>query len=141
MIGVGREEEKKHDPSADMTPEVHMIGAITLLLVYQLVGEVLVRGLELPIPGPVVGMGLLFATLIVRKGPGLELRTTSNGLLQHLSLLFVPAGTGVMLHFNRLADEWLPLAAALTASTVLSIAVSALLLNALTRHSRARGGQ
>lgn len=117
-----------------------MIGALTLLLVYQLVGETLVRGLALPIPGPVVGMALLFATLILRKGPGLALRTTSTGLLQHLSLLFVPAGTGVMLHFNRLADEWLPLVAALVVSTVLSIAVSALLLNALTRRSRAGGG-
>lgn len=117
-----------------------MISALTVLLVYQLVGEVLVRGLELPIPGPVVGMGMLFATLIVRKGPGHELRTTSQGLLQHLSLLFVPAGTGVMLHFQRLADEWVPLVAALAVSTVLSIAVSALLLNALTRRSR-KGGE
>jgi holin-like protein len=48
----------------------------------------------------------------------------------------VPAGTGVMLHFGRLADEWLPLSVALVASTLLSIAVSALLLNALTRRAR-----
>jgi len=113
-----------------------MIAALTMLLVFQLIGEVLVRGLDLPIPGPVVGMGLLFAALIVAKGPGAELRTTSNGLLQHLSLLFVPAGTGVMLHFQRLSDEWLPLLAAVAVSTLLSIAVSALLLNALTRRSR-----
>lgn len=115
-----------------------MIGALTLLLVYQLVGEVLVRSFALPVPGPVVGMGLLFATLIARSGPSPALRGTANGLLQHLSLLFVPAGTGVMLHFQRLADEWLPLVAALAASTVLSIAVSALLLEALTRRARAR---
>lgn len=118
-----------------------MIGALTLLLVFQLVGEVLVRAIELPIPGPVVGMGLLLVALVIRGGPGLELRTTSNGLLQHLSLLFVPAGTGVMLHFRRLADEWLPLMVALAVSTVLAIAVAALLLNALTRHGRAGSGQ
>ncbi|HRP96394.1 MAG TPA: CidA/LrgA family protein [Rhodocyclaceae bacterium] len=115
-----------------------MIGALTLLLVYQLVGEVLVRGFALPVPGPVVGMGLLFATLIARNGPAPALHGTANGLLQHLSLLFVPAGTGVMLHFQRLADEWLPLVVALAASTVLSIAVSALLLEALTRRARGR---
>lgn len=113
-----------------------MIAALTLLLVFQLIGEVLVRGLALPIPGPVVGMGLLFAALIVAKGPGAELRGTANGLLQHLSLLFVPAGTGVMLHFQRLADEWVPLMVAVAVSTVLSIAVSALLLNALIRRGR-----
>ncbi|MGL1834787.1 CidA/LrgA family protein [Rhodocyclaceae bacterium SMB388] len=113
-----------------------MIAALTLLLVFQLIGEVLVRGLGLPIPGPVVGMGLLFASLIFAKGPGADLRGTANGLLQHLSLLFVPAGTGVMLHFQRLADEWVPLMVAVAVSTVLSIAVSALLLNMLIRRSR-----
>jgi holin-like protein len=118
-----------------------MIGALTLLLVFQLIGEVLVRAIELPVPGPVVGMGLLLVALVIRGGPGQDLRNTSNGLLQHLSLLFVPAGAGVMLHFRRLADEWLPLMVALALSTVLAIAVAALVLNALTRHDRGRNGQ
>ena len=113
-----------------------MIAALTLLLVFQLVGEVLARALALPIPGPVIGMGLLFIALVLRKGPSEDLRGTAGGLLQHLSLLFVPAGTGVMLHFQRLADEWLPLTVALVASTLLSIAVSALLLQALTRRGK-----
>jgi holin-like protein len=43
-----------------------------------------------------------------------------------------------MLHFSRLADEWLPLLAALAVSTVLSIAVSALLLAALSRRAGAK---
>lgn len=115
-----------------------MLGALTILLIYQLVGEVIVRGFGLPIPGPVLGMALLFATLIARKGAGDGLRNTANGLLQHLSLLFVPAGTGVMLHFQRLADEWLALLIAVAASTMLSIAVSALVLKALS--ARKRGG-
>lgn len=118
-----------------------MISALTLLLVFQLVGEVLARGLGLPIPGPVIGMGLMFLALVLRKGPSDELRGTASGLLQHLSLLFVPAGTGVMLHFQRLADEWLPLTVALLLSTFLSIAVTALLLNVLARRSRHDGGR
>lgn len=116
-----------------------MIAALTLLLLFQLAGEVLARGLALPVPGPVIGMGLLFCALMLRKGPGAELRATANGLLQHLSLLFVPAGTGVMLHFERLADEWLPLVVALVASTVLSIALAALLLEHLARRCARRG--
>ena len=110
-----------------------MIGALTILLVYQLAGEVLARGFNLPIPGPVLGMAMLFATLIARGGAEAALRNTANGLLQHLSLLFVPAGVGVMLHFQRLADEWLPLILALIGSTLLSIATSALVLHWLTR--------
>jgi holin-like protein len=54
-------------------------------------------------------------------------------LLNHLSLLFVPAGVGVVLHMNLIADEWLPISAALIGSTVLAIAVSALIIVWLTR--------
>lgn len=110
-----------------------MIGAITLLLVFQLLGEVLARALALPIPGPVIGMALLFAALAWRGGPAPELRNTAQGLLQHLSLLFVPAGTGVMLHFRRLSDEWLPLVVALLLSTAVTIALTALVLRLLQR--------
>jgi len=100
-----------------------MIGAITLLLVFQLLGEVIARGLALPIPGPVIGMALLFAALAVRGGPATDLRKTAQVMLQHLSLLFIPAGTGVMLHFQRMSAEWLPLLISLVASTLITIAV------------------
>ena len=118
-----------------------MLGALTQLLMFQLAGEVLARALRIPVPGPVIGMALLFCVLVARKGPGGELRSTAGQLLQHLSLLFVPAGTGVMLHFQRLADEWVPLTVALVASTLFSIALSALLLNALARRAARPGAQ
>ncbi|NMG65606.1 CidA/LrgA family protein [Azoarcus indigens] len=110
-----------------------MLGALTLLLLFQLIGEVIARALALPIPGPVIGMGLLFLALLLRGGPSEELRTTSGTLLMHLSLLFVPAGTGIVLYGDRLAAEWLPLTAALLGSTALAIAVTALVLRALMR--------
>jgi holin-like protein len=110
-----------------------MLGAFTLLLVYQLAGEVLVLVTGLPVPGPVVGMLLLFVTLAARGGGPQWLRDTCQGLLSHLSLLFVPAGVGVLLHFDRLGAEWLPIVVALVASTVVTIAVTALVMRALQR--------
>ena len=112
-----------------------MIGAITLLLVFQLLGEVISRGLALPIPGPVIGMALLFIALTVRGGPSADLRKTAQSMLQHLSLLFIPAGTGVMLHFQRMSDELLPLLVSLLVSTVVTIAVTALVLRFLADRS------
>ncbi len=103
-----------------------MLAALTQLLVFQLVGEVTARGLALPIPGPVIGMLLLFAALLWRGGPDKELQTTGQTLLQHLSLLFVPAGTGIMVHLSRVADEWLPLVVALLVSTAATLIVTAL---------------
>jgi holin-like protein len=66
------------------------------------------------------------------------LRETANGLLRHLSLLFVPAGVGVMVHAGRLAGEWPAVVVALVGSTAAAIVVTALTLRALTRR---RGGE
>jgi len=110
-----------------------VLAALTVLLVYQLIGEVLVQLLGLPVPGPVIGMLLLFITLVLRGTAPEWLRTTSNALLGHLSLLFVPAGVGVMLHFKRLGAEWLPISVALVASTVITIGVAALVMRLLQR--------
>ncbi len=105
-----------------------MLAALTLLLIFQLAGEAIALYFALPVPGPVIGMGLLFAALALRGGASLDLRNTAQNLLQHLSLLFVPAGVGVMLHVQRMADEWLPIVVALVVSTLLTIIVTVLVL-------------
>jgi holin-like protein len=118
-----------------------MLAGLTWLLVFQCVGEALVRLLGLPVPGPVIGMLLLFVALRARRSLALTVEGAATGLLQHLSLLFVPAGVGVMLHFGRLADEWAAIGAALVASTVLAIGVTAVVMRTLVqRGERAAAG-
>lgn len=109
------------------------LGFITVLLVYQLVGEVISSALGLPLPGPVVGMGLLFLTLAIKGNLPDGLKQTAKGLLSHLSLLFVPAGVGVMMHLHLLADEWRVISVALVGSTVLTILVTAGAMTWLSR--------
>ena len=110
-----------------------MIAALTQLLLLQLLGEVIARWLELPVPGPVLGMLFLFIALMIKGGPGKELQGTSQTLLQHLSLLFVPAGTGIMVHLNRVANEWLPLLLSLVISTLATLVVTALVMKLCQR--------
>jgi holin-like protein len=102
-----------------------MLEALATLLVFQTVGEVLSYLLRLPVPGPVLGMVLLLGLVLLRPATIGRLRPTSLELLKHLSLLFVPAGVGVMLHAARIGREWLPIAVALVVSTALAIAVTA----------------
>jgi holin-like protein len=128
-----------NETTAKIPREPGIVGALTVLLVYQLVGEIAVVAFRLPVPGPVVGMALLFVSLIVRGAVADDLRNTANGLLRHLSLLFVPAGVGVMAHLGRLTDEWLPIAVSLVFSTLLTIAVTAIVMRALL--ARRRKGQ
>ncbi len=110
-----------------------MINTFVTLLLFQLAGEVLAHGLALPIPGPVIGMLLLLIYLMMKQDATEKLAPAANGLLRHLSILYVPAGVGVMLHAERIADEWLPIAAALLISTVLGMAVTALVIKWLQK--------
>ncbi len=110
------------------------LAPLTLLLVCQLIGEVVTRAAGLPIPGPVLGMALLFAVLAISGRIPEDMQTTAGGILQTLGLLFVPAGVGVITHLHLLAAEWRPIAAALLGSTVLSIVVTGLVVHVLDRH-------
>lgn len=103
-----------------------MLPAFAALLVCQLAGEAAVRAGALPLPGPVVGMALLFALMLARAPLPQELAPTSDGILKHLSLLFVPAGVGVVQQLDRLGHDGLRLLAVIVVTTVISLAVTAL---------------
>ena len=111
-----------------------MLQTFAILLTFQSVGELLTYSLHLPVPGPVIGMVLLVIYLLVDKGRVLEvMQGTVRELLRHLTILFVPAGVGVMTQLNRIGQEWLPIVVATVVSTWLSIAAGALVTRALMR--------
>ncbi len=101
-----------------------MLEMIAVLLVFQLIGEATVVVFSLPLPGPVVGMLLLFIGLVVRGRSPEVLNQVARGLLENLSLLFVPAGVGIITHLSMLDKQWLPLSIALILSTLITLGVT-----------------
>lgn len=110
-----------------------MIASLSLILLCQLAGEVMVRGLALPMPGPVVGMLILLLLLLARdrfallaKGPlqGGGVERASHGLLAHLSLLFIPAGVGVVQKLDLLAEHGIAILLILAVSVVITLLVT-----------------
>ncbi|WP_158044577.1 CidA/LrgA family protein [Skermanella pratensis] len=110
-----------------------MIAAMMGLLACQLAGELLARLLNLPVPGPVLGTILLFLVLVARGRIPDTLRDVSRTLLANLSLLFVPAGVGIIQHLDRLRGEWLGIATAVFGSTVLTMVVAVLVFRGVSR--------
>jgi holin-like protein len=109
---------------------------LALLLLAQSAGELLVRALRLPLPGPVLGMGLVLAALAWTPSRRLvagPVEAVAELLLAHLSLLFVPLGVGVIAHLGLLGEHACALAVVLLLSTVAGLAVTALVLQALWR--------
>lgn len=110
-----------------------MIRALTLILLCQLAGETAARGLALPVPGPVAGMGLMIGLLAVSARVRADVVPVAEGMLRHLSLFFVPAGVGVVAHLDRLGGQALALGAAILVSTVLALIAGALAFAAVAR--------
>jgi holin-like protein len=110
-----------------------------LLLLCQSLGEAAARLLHLPLPGPVLGLLVLVALLQVQRlrAPA---GAAADALLQHLSLLFVPVGVGVMAHGALIGQHGLRMAAALVLSTWIGLAVTAWVLDALMAPDSADAG-
>lgn len=105
-----------------------MIEGLVLLLVFQLLGNVAEMYFHLPVPGSVLGMFLLLVALIANDRLASLVRPISLVLISYLAVLFVPAGVGIMLHIDRLKNEALPIGVSLVVSTILTIAVTALVI-------------
>lgn len=110
-----------------------MIATLTLILALQLIGEIASRVMSLPLPGPVVGLILLVGVCLSRPTLAERIRPATQGLLQHLSLFFVPAGVGIVAHLPLLQQHGLGLAAALAGSTLLAIGAGALIFTWVAR--------
>lgn len=113
-----------------------MIYAIAALLICQLLGEVIVQALGLPIPGPLVGMVLLFTGLMLVGRVPDKLNLVVGKLLRHMMLFFIPLVAGVMLHAQRMAAEWLPFMAACIGGAAVTLIVTALTFAWMQRLSR-----
>jgi holin-like protein len=126
-----------------------MIASLCLILMCQLAGEIVVRALGLPVPGPVLGMIFLLGLLLLRdrasacalgplQGGGVE--GAARGLLAHLSLMFIPAGVGVVQRLDLLAERGVAIAAVLAISVVVTMLATVGTFLAINR-LMARGGR
>ena len=115
-----------------------MLTGLIALLVCQLLGELVVRSLDVPLPGPILGMVLMFVLLQVRR-PRADsgLVRGAEGLLRHLPVLYVPAGVGVVGYLSLLGSDALPITAGLVVSWLAGLVVTAAVAAGMLRLTRA----
>ena len=109
-----------------------MVGGFAIIMTFLFAGD-LISSTGIPIPGSVIGMVLLAVALrlgIVRKE---WIRSAAQFLVENLSLLFVPAGVGVMAYFNVVQRSWLPVSISVLVSTLVVLAFTGLLEDRLRR--------
>ena len=117
-----------------------MLAAFAVLLLFQCLGEGIVFVFHLPLPGPVAGMLLLMAALLAMPKLQALVEGAANTLLSHLSLLFVPAGVGIVVAASSGSGHWIAILASLVVSTVLALAVTGLILRGMGNAGNAGNG-
>jgi holin-like protein len=111
-----------------------MLHALLTLIAFQLVGDLIADFSSVPVPGMVIGLLLLLAAIGLRgrmlgadRAVPPELSQVAKSLHDHLGLLFVPAGAGIMANVTNLAADGIGLLVAVLISTVATIGVTAFL--------------
>ena len=118
--------------------------SFTLLLLFLAAGEVASHYLKragFPIPGNVIGMVLLTAALLAGAVKLEWVEPGADVLLSELGLFFVPPGVGVMLYFDLIAREWLPLLAGTLGSIVAVLWATAIVARLLEKREVAHHGE
>ncbi len=121
-----------------------MLLGTTVLIVFQLAGEIAAYFIGGMIPGPVIGMVLIAVVLAFSARMGfLRAATektcdTSKLVLANLGLLFVPAGVGIVKHVDLILARGPALVAVVILSTTITLIVTVwvfLLVKRLTEGS------
>lgn len=116
-----------------------MLGSLAALILCQVCGEALHAALGLPIPGPVLGIGLLLLGLVVwtRRIGSAPALPAADTLLSYLSLFFVPPGVNMVMQFARLGRFWPILFLVLVASSILTLIVTGRVMQSLLQRGAA----
>ena len=110
-----------------------MLKGITILVAFQLIGEVVAASFRLPISGPIIGMVLLLMWMHGNGGIDNSLSSAADGLLANMAILFVPVGVGAMDYAGVLQRHWLVVAIAIMFGTATTIATTALAAKLLAK--------
>lgn len=112
-----------------------MVRALTILILYQLIGTVIQQATGLPIPGAVIGLVMALCWFLAISPPSVDMRQTAQGLLKYLGLLFVPAGVGVVNNIGLLRKDIWAIIVSIVVSTVLGMLVTGVTMQwFLNRH-------
>jgi holin-like protein len=107
-----------------------MAGYLKVFL-YLCLGEITVHLTKFPIPGAIVGLTLMLIDFSVNRTADRSVAQIFDGVSKHLTILFVPAGAGVVAHGTTLTDGLPIIASAVIGGTMTTLVVTAFCFSVL----------
>jgi holin-like protein len=112
---------------------------IGIVLACWLAGEGLARALALPIPGAILGLGMMLLLLAGRRLSAISMRRGAEWLLADMLLFFVPAALAVLNYPEFFGLTGLKILFVILASTVAVMVTTALVVDGVHRWRAGHG--
>lgn len=106
--------------------------AIIIFGIY-LLGVFLVDVFNLPLPGNVLGMVILFLLLCFKVIKVEQIKTTANFFLDHLAFFFIPAGVGLISSFDVIKDIWIQLLIVCLITTIVTMVTTGKIVQMISK--------
>lgn len=105
-----------------------MLKSLLYIFGFLLLGELISWLFKIPVAGNILGMLLIFIALKIKIIKLEDVKPASDKLIKYLVVFFIPYGVGLMVYFNMIAEFWLPITVAVTFSSILTLYVTAIIL-------------
>lgn len=109
--------------------------ALIILGIY-LLGELLESLFNLPIPGNILGMIILFVLLCTNIVKVDNIINITDFLLDHLAFFFIPAGVGLMTSIGIIQATWIQLLVVCLSTTTITIASTGIIVQTISKRSK-----
>lgn len=105
-----------------------LLRGLTWLVLFQLLGTAINHLFLSMLPGPIIGLLLLLAYLMLRGEVSAPLSEAASSLLRYLPLLLVPPAVGVMVYAADIAADFWAIVGSLVLSVLIALAFCGVLM-------------
>lgn len=95
-----------------------------IILAVTFIGEVLKYLIPLPIPASIYGLVIMLGLLLTKRIQVSAVKEASSFLIEIMSIMFIPAGVGLMVSWNAIKDIWVQLVVIIIVTTIAVMAAT-----------------
>lgn len=101
-----------------------IIVQLAIIFAFLGLGELIVSLSEIPVPSSIIGMLSLTLSLQLKVVRLRWVSGVAEFMTRNLGFFFIPAGVSLMLYFDIIAKEWIPIVTASALSTVIVLYIT-----------------
>lgn len=96
---------------------------LLIIFGFSFVGDTLSNSLHLPVPGSILGMIFLFLALQFKVLKFTDVDEVGSFLINNMTILFLPAGVGIMAKWSLISDFWWQIALIVLIALIVNVFV------------------